>query len=85
MKLALTKGVEAQVARLVVIQQLVEVLAAGGRPPVAHTVGLAQADGEDQGLPEDGALGLHLLEVANGRACSRYFCDAGFRLLGFMF
>jgi hypothetical protein len=57
--------------RLTIIQELVEVLAAGRGPADANAVGLSQANGEHEGLPEDGRLlGLHLLEVVDGRACS---------------
>jgi len=43
----------------------------GGVPPSdLHAVGLGQADGEQEGHPEDGSLLLDLLEVTNGRACN---------------
>lgn len=55
---------------LTVVQQLVEVLAAGRGPADANAVRLSNSDGEKDGLPEDrGLLGLHLLEVVDGRAC----------------
>ena len=48
-----------------------EALLAGGVLPAdLHTVGLCQADGEQQGHPEDSTLGLDLLEVANCWACN---------------
>ena len=55
---------------LIVRPQLVEVLRGGGSPAEAHAIGLGQADGKHQRLPEDGALGLDLLEVSDGRPCT---------------
>ena len=45
-------------------------LAGGVLPADLHTVGLCQANGEQQGHPEDSTLGLNLLEVANCWACN---------------
>ena len=58
-------------------QQLVEVLAARGGPANADAPRLGDADGKQEGLPEDGRLlGLHLLEVVDGWACnSTGICD----------
>jgi hypothetical protein len=58
-----------EVAQLVVGLQAVEAAALRGFPCKAHPVGLAQADENQKRLPEDGAAGLHLLELVDGRAC----------------
>lgn len=58
--------------RLTVVEQLVKVLAAGRGPADTNAVGLSKANGEHKGLPEDGSLGLHLLEVVDGRACPEH-------------
>lgn len=62
--------VKAQVARLVVVAQRVEVSGGGLGPAQAHTVGLADADDQQQGRPECGTLCFHLLEVIDSRPCS---------------
>lgn len=54
---------------LVLVLELVEVLGGGGGPAQAHAVSLSQADGKHERLPEDGALGLDLLEVGDGSTC----------------
>ena len=63
------EGVKAKGAWLVISVQLVEVAGGGGGPADLHAVGLCNGNSQEQGLPEDGALLLHLLEVVDCWAC----------------
>ena len=56
--------------RLILLLELVEALRGGRCPSNADTVGLSQSDGKHQWLPENGSLGLYLLEVSDGSPCN---------------
>lgn len=64
------EGVKSKVAWGVVGVKSVEACALGVGPAHRDTVGLSQSNGKHQRLPEDGSLGLHLLEVSDSSSCT---------------
>ena len=62
--------VKSQLAHVVVIQELIEIVAPRRGPADANAPSLSQTNGKHKGFPEDPSLGLDLLKVVDSRTCS---------------
>ena len=62
--------VEPQLAHIIVIEELIEIVAPGRRPANADAPSLGQGNSKEKGLPKYPAFGLDLLKVVDSRTCS---------------